>query len=354
MLKSIVIRNIQSHKKTIIKLVKGVNVIVGQTQAGKTAILRAIDLVRTNRPSGSRFVRHGQTTALTTIRTMEGDKVTLKKTPKERIYKVNDSTFRKFGTAVPEEVSEALRMSDVNIQSQLDSPFLVTSTGSEITKTINRITKAEKVDEWVKLANKQVNELTREKTTTTNDLKETKDKLEVLSELPAVNDAVAKARVKLNEENQLINKWSDVEEKINEWIKRRKRLLKIERICSVEGDVESITQKQTEITEHNEEILLINDFATIFRREILLTHNIDQINDKVAEYGQLTQQITSLNDTILMVDAYTEASKDFTTISKKVDRFKNEYISEMKRVGVCPTCFNLIDVRTLKRIKSEI
>ena len=42
MIKSVEFQNFQSHKKTILEFVPGVNIIVGLSDAGKSAVMRAI------------------------------------------------------------------------------------------------------------------------------------------------------------------------------------------------------------------------------------------------------------------------------------------------------------------------
>jgi len=49
MLKKISIQNFQSHKKTELDLVDGINVIYGLSQSGKSAILRALNWIIFNR-----------------------------------------------------------------------------------------------------------------------------------------------------------------------------------------------------------------------------------------------------------------------------------------------------------------
>ena len=58
MIKQINIKNFQSHKSTQLKLDPGVNVIVGSSDSGKTAIIRAYLWVVDNRPLGNAFVSH--------------------------------------------------------------------------------------------------------------------------------------------------------------------------------------------------------------------------------------------------------------------------------------------------------
>ena len=52
MLKSLKIRNFESHRNTQLNFHPGVNVIVGESDQGKTAILRALEWVLFNRPLG--------------------------------------------------------------------------------------------------------------------------------------------------------------------------------------------------------------------------------------------------------------------------------------------------------------
>lgn len=355
MLKSIVLKNIQSHKKTVIKLVEGVNVIIGKSQAGKTAILRGLELLRTNRPSGDRIVRHGQKNAFVTARTTEGDKVTIKKTAKERIYKVNDSTFRKFGTAVPEEVTQALRMTDVNIQTQLSSPFLVTSTGSEITKTINRITKAEKVDAWVKTANKKVNELTREKTTTTGKIEEIKTQLKTLEDLPGIEEAVTKAKRLLNKENFAIRKWSDVGDLIEKLEKRESVLKRENARCRLYPSFESAMQIFNIVEKHNADLKVVNKFIAANSRLKTMTREIIGIDDNLAEYTAIAARIAGINETIeLEIDVFIHNTGELLTATKEVDVLKEQYLEALQEEEVCPTCFGDMDSDAIERIEAEI
>lgn len=355
MLKTIVLKNIQSHKKTIIKLVEGVNVIIGKSQAGKTAILRGLDLLRTNRPSGARFVRHGQQNAFVTARTMEGDKVTIKKTAKERIYKVNGSTFRKFGTAVPDEVTEALRLTDINIQTQLDTPFLVTATGSEITKTINRITKAEKVDAWVKEANKKVNELTREKTNTTTKLKDIKSQLAVLSDLPGIEDTVAKARLALSKEIRLINKWNNLDELTTKLEARLKEKSNWDSQSRLVPAFESAMELTYSADIFKDDVKVVNKFIANNRHLKTMTREITGIDDKLAAYAAIAARV---NDVLIpdhnLVMEFIHGSNELLIANEEVVVLKREYLEALQEEEVCPTCFGDMNAEAIERIEAEI
>ena len=55
MIQELKVKNYQSHKETSLTLHSGVNVIVGNPQNGKSALLRSLVWLKDNRPLGFRF-----------------------------------------------------------------------------------------------------------------------------------------------------------------------------------------------------------------------------------------------------------------------------------------------------------
>jgi len=125
MIQTIQINNFQSHKHTYLTLDPGVNIIVGPSDSGKTAILRALRWLVWNRPTGEAFRSSwgGETLVEITL----DDFILQRSKDKENIYKiVNDNEvklLKAFGTEVPEEVSKILNLDDSNLQQQMDAPF---------------------------------------------------------------------------------------------------------------------------------------------------------------------------------------------------------------------------------------
>lgn len=125
MLTSLEINNFQSHKKSMLEFSTGMNVIVGRSDGGKSAIIRALRLVVENRPSGEAYRSNWGGDTSVTVTTQEGDVVTRKKTNTKNSYTLNETEFVAFKQDVPVEIQKALRITDLNIQSQMDSPFLL-------------------------------------------------------------------------------------------------------------------------------------------------------------------------------------------------------------------------------------
>lgn len=131
----IMIRNFQSHANTTLEPAPAgqLTVIVGPSDVGKTAILRALRWLFYNRPQGDEFRRVGTEVVSVTVETADGHVVTRSRSSGTNRYFVDNVTLEGFGLDVPLEVQEAtgvrtVRIAEqeleVNIARQLDPPFL--------------------------------------------------------------------------------------------------------------------------------------------------------------------------------------------------------------------------------------
>ena len=148
MIESVLIRNFQSHKKTDMKLHKGVNVIVGPTDSGKTAIIRALHWLIWNKPSGDAFrsTWGGDTIVKVWGQLNSNGHVERGINDEGGYYYLHAKTFKAFGQNVPEEITKALNMSDVNLQQQLDSPFLLSESSGKVAAYFNKVANLDKID----------------------------------------------------------------------------------------------------------------------------------------------------------------------------------------------------------------
>lgn len=140
MISKIKIVNYQSHKRTLINLHHGVNVFVGQSDKGKTGIIRAIRWLVYNKPAGDEFRSWWGGSTSVQLTFDDGNTITRVKSNTENYYQINEETpLKAFGQGVPQEVQKILNLEDVNIQQQLDAPFLLSETAGEVAAHFNRI-----------------------------------------------------------------------------------------------------------------------------------------------------------------------------------------------------------------------
>lgn len=149
MIKTLTVKNFQSHKESNLIFCDGVNIIIGKSDSGKTAILRALRWVIWNRPSGDAFRSNWGGDTEVTIETTEKNLITRAKN-RENLYQLNDCPFKAFSTDVPKEIQDALNINETNFQTQFDQPFLLTSTAGEVAIHFNKIAHIDKINSSIK------------------------------------------------------------------------------------------------------------------------------------------------------------------------------------------------------------
>lgn len=176
MLQTIQIHNFQSHENSQLDLSPGINTLVGDSDCGKSAVMRAILWAITNSPQGDAYVSDwtktpkgkqmaGAATYVAIDTNPQKDRgkfsVVRKRSPEFNGYEVFDGSdntqFEALRTDVPREVSQCFNIGPVNIQRQMDPPFLIASTPGEAARFINQLVNLTDIDE----AQTEINSLGR-------------------------------------------------------------------------------------------------------------------------------------------------------------------------------------------------
>lgn len=140
-IKRIELTNFQSHSKTIIEPAPAgqLTVITGQSDSGKTAVIRALKWFLYNQPQGDEFTRIGCSMARVTLDYADGQTAVRERTRGTNRYKIirpgasEPEVFEGFSGGVPLEVQDltgvrTVRIADqdlmLNLSEQLDGPFL--------------------------------------------------------------------------------------------------------------------------------------------------------------------------------------------------------------------------------------
>ena len=225
MIKSIRIQNFQSHKDSILDFEPGVNIIIGRSDSGKSAILRAINLLTTNRPSGDSY--RSNWGGVTKIEMDTDDAYVARiRSDTNNEDSLGDSHFKAIKTDVPQEILDALNMSEINVQRQLDSPFLLSETSGEVAKHFNKIARLDKIDTATLNVNSAIREIERSIKYKESDLKTKEESLkeyDYLDKFEAEVEALEQleedrkqAGNKLSKINTLINEYQDISNEISE------------------------------------------------------------------------------------------------------------------------------------------
>lgn len=109
MIKRIELINFMSHRHTVIEPAKGLTVIVGENNTGKSALISALQVLCRNAP-GDYMVSHGERECIIRVVTEEEDEIEWKRKNRTVSYVINGTDIHRLGGGVPDALHERLRL----------------------------------------------------------------------------------------------------------------------------------------------------------------------------------------------------------------------------------------------------
>lgn len=145
MLKSVTLLHFQGHMLSELKLSPGINVIAGQSDAGKSSIVRALLWLATNRPRGGGDVyRHHRvkpTAEVSVGVVLEDDTSIVRFKQGQKNGYVVDAVGDLLAVRdnVPEQVQALLNMGEHSIQAQHQPYFLLADSPADVARKLNEV-----------------------------------------------------------------------------------------------------------------------------------------------------------------------------------------------------------------------
>lgn len=358
MLNSITIKNFESHKDTNIDLHPGVNVLVGESDEGKSGVIRAFKWNAKNRPKGDGY---------------RNDDLDPKKDKKEVVqvgiiydksglvirerdgvsgginhYQIDsEEPLRALRTDVPDEVQEVTKIKDVNIQGQHPSEqyFLLGDKPGQVAKKFNKVAGLTIMDDALS---------------------------EVKSRIRICNATIAVRQKELEnfEEAEKNTQWIDKAEKFGKKLKKFKSKLEdserkfelLEELVSQVHEINSILKSEfkglddalLEVKSLESDQLKISDQEKQTNKLSDSIRSIKKLDLDISvtlDTSKAQKSLKSLISEQLKIQEYSEKAGDlvslinqWNTISKKVKiaeedytRAKDIFVS-LKGSEICPTC----------------
>lgn len=359
----VTLENFQAHEHSEIEFHNGLNIIVGESNNGKTSILRAIMWVVDNQPLGTDFIMAGKDECSVTIEYDDGTWIqrgrTLKDTGYYKVKYIDDNgkyqiqEYRGFTNAIPVDVDNVHQMPKVNITkdiethlnvlSQLDTPFLLTESPMVKASAIGRITGTHVIDAGVKESNKTI--LSNKKTAKVHEetIQEKQNKLVSLPDLgtltkfATIYDNLVKYLVKQQTRmehveksimsiSQLTNNIQNVTNKLNELQILRSisgivysALDKLQFVQTVNGKQFSLTNINENIT-NNEKIIKQNAFLValypIVNKATGLERSCYMLEEKMQHINNIQRQEKTLISHVSTLNEYSSLAKSIQVYCK--------------------------------------
>src|SRR6056297_1755712 len=164
MIKSLKIKNFESWKNVKLDFVPGINVIIGESDEGKSGLIRAIKLNTFNQPKGfgyrSDFLSDNKDITSVEIEYDSKDKIKRQRNLSGiNEYLINGTNkLVALRTSVPTEVSDISKISKINIQEQHPSEqyFLLAEKPGQVAKEFNKVAGLTIMDKALQDINSQV------------------------------------------------------------------------------------------------------------------------------------------------------------------------------------------------------
>lgn len=355
MIDKIILKNFQSHAYSEVDFSEGINSIVGESDNGKTAIIRALTWVWKNRPTGNEQASHWATRVdkngniqLTdewsvTVVFSEGKYVTRRKDEKGfNGYEIGsfdggcflpEETFDKVGVSVPDRVTALFNMEDVNVQNQHDSMFLLSDSGQDVARFFNRLIKLDVGDTALSLAESKKRAAKKEKDSIEKDiteLTESINKLEWVDEAMNLVERLELTEQKIETTNnqvhsieELILNMESVEKKCIEPDYIEPAEMALERISVLDDKIQALDDQIYNITVVSADIWdlhkSITDSQWLYEAEEII-EKIDSLNIGIGKNQEELLQLGNTLDAITAAAAGLKESDYFDEASLIIER----------------------------------
>lgn len=333
MLSRLRIENFQKHERLDVKL-ESINVFIGPSDAGKSAILRALRWLMTNKPGGVSFVRHGSESCA--VRLKVGSKTIIRERGKENVYRLGKDEFKAFGADVPDTVAAVFNVDSlINFQDQHDAVFWFSESAAEVGRRLNAIVNLEVVDRVLSDGTNRLKKAKQENEVLRSQLKEAENTVDKLSCVP-----------------RLVKHWNRIEQLQNRMTELTEGVDYLTDLCSSLTDVDNKVKQGRAVSKSWEVVKTSKGVVEGLSDQIAKLKKLGQtIKETQAKAGLAVPDITPLEERRSVVRLKQQELArlkalvaDTKSEESRIDQLTQNLAKAEKQLAVtakdkrCPTC----------------
>ena len=290
----LLVHNFQKHHKLKIDFDKGITTIVGESDVGKSAVVRAMRWASFNHPAGMAFIRNGAKGCTVTLKTDEHT-VRRKRSKKINQYILDDVEYSAIRQGeVPEKVEDALRLTDLNFQLQHDAPLWLSDGAAQVARELNKIVDLDLIDNVQKRINQNGRKLA--------------------SDVSACTERIDKAQHRLDETTWVAD--ADRDFKVIE-----ARDKEITRMVAMERQLDELIEQ---VEHHDAKVMALKDAEYAFYD----IEKIEDVSDKIIDLGRNARGLAELGKRIQAREVASAA------LLEELQPLQDQLDS----IASCPTC----------------
>ncbi|MFY9139896.1 MAG: AAA family ATPase, partial [Thermacetogeniaceae bacterium] len=332
-IKKIIIDNFQSHEHTEIEFGPGLNVIVGPSDYGKSAVVRALRWVLYNEPRGSSFIRAGAKVCKVTIELNNGTLITrLRSTTGKNQYLLRKAdgeelVFEGFGNEIPAEIIQTSGVRkifiddnnkvELNFGAQLEGPFLLAENGAVRAKVIGQLGGVHIIDLAQRSVNTDLRRLLEQEKRCQQELQQVTEALTAYEHLPELEKRIEQLEVlhqRIENASQMIEELSLLQ---SEWEENKAALAKNQRVLAAISRLDKAEAEYRKLEKTFDE----------FRSLITLEMEINQVNlqfERCVQVINETAQVPVIDAHLQKVDPLFQKWRELSRVQvelENIDRY---------------------------------
>lgn len=382
-IRKLIMENFQSHEYTEIDFSEGLNVIVGPSDQGKSAILRAIKWVLYNEPRGSDFIKHGATYSRVSLELSSGKKIIRERSPSKNRYSLVDENgdvqvFEGFGNDIPREIINAHGIPKVildtdigaslNIGEQLEGPFLLAQTGAVRAKALGRLTGIHVIDKAIRDCVADLRRESQNGERIKGEIEELGRSIEAYSAIERLKDEISSAEKNISQLEALgsllekcrriSGRYAEITDGIakeEEVVKRLEQLhISEARLAEVRGMIDALKIRKSirdKVRTNCSEIARMENDA---KRAATIVAGSERIYERLDVAMKRVRKLKQLKDDRDAVEKSINEGKNYlSNLAKEIDLQVDNISRVMREAKKCPLCMNEIGDETIERISSK-
>lgn len=194
-IKRLEIKNFQGYDHTVVHFDEGINMVTGTSNAGKSALNRAIYWAFTNKPRGDYFIRKGAVYASVKVIFVDGAELFRFRGIEENFVTIKypgsaQEKYTRFGSDYPEEVKNFLSMPKENetigsifYAEQMSPLFLLNLSSADLPRAIGYLAGSDLMESAAKSMQQEFRQIKRDGDKLFKELKKTESEIKTYNNL---------------------------------------------------------------------------------------------------------------------------------------------------------------------------
>lgn len=338
------------HIEKTVTFVQGVNVIVGESETGKTTLIRALCLLIDNSPRGGEKLYQSDNTdepLFIQIKNNSGDVV---KRTKNKYYLNDSKPMKAFGSIIPAPIREIFNFKEINWQRQFsEKPFLLFNTGGAAAKDLNKVTGLQDQEIIIKAIKEGISDRkTNIKRLFKNneEHKQTIERLKNVVRFKMKCQGILNKKQESNESEKIIHNLNGIlgglkivggkkmlnQNIIDKFAVQVGKIVKGKGVIKVYddhiNDLGSLVIQLERIPKFDNKVIV--DHGTTLQKIAIMNQSAEEIKEKIEQLYELIRKVEGLKS------LYRKADKEVSEINKELN-------SIFSQIGYCPLCHRPIE-----------